>query len=159
MSGPCKPGSANDKVPGVKTDRIVTRGVKRAQSSQDIKVPAIAVRCAKSRESPHFKKNDISLSADKPEDLADQLPDTTSELALLKQQRKAHQAAARTAAYEVKKAEQKRRRLEAKASKMSNSDLLTVYMARQKRCKAAEGAAAKVRPAAASTDSAEEEDK
>ena len=77
----------------------------------------------------------MSLSAPKPEDLACKLPDTKAELAALRQQQKAHVAAARKAAYEVKLARQKQIRLEKRAAKLSNQDLLTVFLQRQERCK------------------------
>ena len=75
--------------------------------------------------------------------MADKLQDTGGELELLVAQRKAHRAAAKAAAYEVKKAQQKKKRLEVKASKLSNSDLLTMFLARQHRCKALQEASAK----------------
>ena len=137
MSSTGKPGSSADEVAQVKTKKRVRAKSTAQSSTTEIHAPALAVRCSKTRATPHFKKNDISLVSENAEELADQLPDTKAVLAVLQAQKKAHRAAAKAAAYEVKKAQQKRKRLELKAAKMSNSDLLTIFMARQQRCRSA----------------------
>ena len=79
----------------------------------------------------YFKKNDMALE-ERPQDAKSSLPDRQSDLEVLRMQKKAMQLAVKAAAYEVKKAQQRQKRIQMKASKLSNSELLEVYLHRQK---------------------------
>ena len=103
---------------------------KRNVEASKVEVPALSQKCS-TRATKHFKKHDISLAEGTPAELETELPDIEHEVHVLKQQKKAMQSAARRASYEVKKCRQKQQRLRSKASKLSNSELLAVYLARK----------------------------
>ena len=104
-------------------------------SAHVVPVPALAHRCGVQGKKSK-KKHDVSLVAEKPEDLEDPGSKLLDEINALKQQKKAMASAAKAATYEVKKAKQRQKRLHDKASKMSNSELLTVFLARKERSEA-----------------------
>ena len=104
-------------------------------SAPEVAVPALSHRCEVQGKKSK-KKHDVSLVADKPEDLEDPGLKLQGEIDALKQQKKAMAKAAKAATYEVKKAKQRQKRLHEKAAKMTNSELLTVFLARKERSEA-----------------------
>ena len=129
------------------------RTLKRpAASSGSVVVPELSYKVRK-EERMYFKKNDMALE-ERPQDAKSSLPDRQSDLEVLRMQKKAMQLAVKAAAYEVKKAQQRQKRIQMKASKLSNSELLEVYLHRQK----ASASRGKVEVTAQSSAADEEDD-
>ena len=107
------------------------RTLKRpASASGSVVVPELSYKVRK-EERMYFKKHDMPRR-ERPQDAKSSLPDRKSDLETLRMQKEAMQLAVKAAAYEVKKAQQRQKRIQQKASKLSNSELLEVYLHRQK---------------------------